>query len=147
MSTILDALKKSEQERKLNNVPTLADMPAPEEASRWPVYLGVGMATLFLVSLAVLLTGRPVEPAAQAGAAIVLNNQTLAESSSQSADTQPTVVVNVVSYSPQPEQRFVMINGNMYREGEFVRPGLKVLEINEGSVIFNERGRRIEKQP
>jgi len=53
MSTILDALKKSEQERKLNKLPTLTDMAAPQEPSRWPLYIGSGLA-LLSIALVVL---------------------------------------------------------------------------------------------
>ncbi|MBT8114510.1 MAG: general secretion pathway protein GspB [Arenicella sp.] len=145
MSTILDALKKSEQERKLKNVPTLADMPAPEEPTRWPVYVGVVLAALFLISLVLLLARQSADPLPQATAPIEVSNETVAAPAT--VDTDSAVVVNVVSYSKQPEQRFVMINGKMFRENEFVRPGLKVIEITEQSVVLNERGRRLVKQP
>ena len=145
MSTILDALKKSEQERKLKNLPTLADMPAPQEQSRWPLYLGLGLAALLLAVLVLLLGDQSAPPEATARAPSVLNNQSIADTSG--IDPQASVVINVVSYSEQPAQRFVMINGKMFRENEFVRAGLKVIEITEQGVVLNERGRRIVKQP
>jgi len=46
MSTILDALKKSEQERKLNKLPTLTDIQAPQEPARWPLVLAMVFAVL-----------------------------------------------------------------------------------------------------
>ena len=53
MSTILDALRKSEQERKLNKLPTLTDMAAPHEPPRWPVYIGLALV-LLAIALVVL---------------------------------------------------------------------------------------------
>jgi len=145
MSTILDALKKSEQERKLKKLPTLADMPAPQEPSRWPLYLGLGLATILLAVLVLLLGEQSVQPEVTPRAPIVLNNQTIEDTSG--IDPEASVVVNVVSYSEKPAKRFVMINGKMFRENEFVRAGLKVIEITEQGVVLNERGRRIVKQP
>ncbi|MFT5609178.1 MAG: hypothetical protein ACI9PZ_002997, partial [Parvicella sp.] len=56
MSTILDALRKSEQERKLTKLPTLSDMPAPQEQARWPHWLILGLIVLS-VGLLVLVFG------------------------------------------------------------------------------------------
>ena len=53
MSTILDALKKSEQERKLNKLPTLNDMVTPQEPSRWPLVAGLALL-LAMIALTVL---------------------------------------------------------------------------------------------
>ena len=56
MSTILDALKKSEQERKLNKLPTLSDMPTPQEKKSWPrIVLLVLILVLATVALLVVL--------------------------------------------------------------------------------------------
>lgn len=155
MSTILDALKKSEQERKLNNIPTLSDLPTPDEGTRFS--RGWVLALLVLLLLTGLLTllwmGNPwlstkegsLLPGKKPGSAeIVLDNQTLQPASSQQQDG---IVVNVVSYSAQAEQRFVIINGQLAREGEFAGAGLKVIEIKPESVILNHRGQRLEKRP
>ncbi|NND82947.1 MAG: GspB domain-containing protein [Gammaproteobacteria bacterium] len=143
MSTILDALKKSEQERKLNDVPTLADMPAPEEPKRWPFFAAIAACVALLIVIAVLIMRLPSEPAPTQP--VVISNESLEQQTEQLANQE--IVINVVSYAEQAEQRFVMINGKMYRQNDFVRPGLKVVEIKQQSVILNERGRRIERQP
>ena len=145
MSTILDALKKSEQERKLNELPTLADMPAPEEASRWPLFVGVIIALLLLILVWLLLEARQAATPANDSNDIVLSNETVGAGTS--IDASDEIVINVISWSEQAEQRFVMINGRMFREDEFVRAGLKVIEITEQGVILNERGRRIVRKP
>ena len=152
MSTILDALKKSEQERKLSKLPTLTDMPAPEEQSRWPL-----MVIISLLVILVLMIGwfgirwllADVPDSGIRPTNIVLNNDTLGgtEASTASPGGSDEIVVNVVSYAKLPEQRFVMINGKMYHENDFIRAGLKVEKINSDSVVLNQRGRRIETRP
>ena len=145
MSTILDALKKSEQERKLNNIPTLADMPAPEEATRWPMIIGAVVALLLMLLIIVLIITRTSSNNASVRA--VSSTVSSQQSVAQSIDENSEIEVNVVSYSDEPEARFVMVNGKMFRQGEFVRAGLKVVEITPESVIFNERGERVERKP
>lgn len=150
MSTILDALKKSEQERKLNDLPTLSDMPAPEEPSRWPQLLIIVLLVLVLALLAWLsltwLSDQPDSSKAQVSN-IVVDNDSVGVPNPVAQSGSDEIIVNVVSYSEQAEQRFVMINGKMYREGEFVRTGLMIEKINPDSVVMIERGRRIERQP
>lgn len=147
MSTILDALKKSEQERKLNDIPTLSDMSAPEETSNfsrvWLVSAAV-MIVLMLIILGLLLSERFTrsdEVSATSG---------LVGSSKQvpvQAVSEADIAVNVVSWSADASQRFVMINGKLVRENEFAAPGLKVVEIKRESVIINYRGKQIERRP
>lgn len=150
MSTILDALRKSEQERKLNDLPTLTEMKAPEEHSRISPVL-----TSLIVLLLLVLTGTlmywllqnvATQQSTSAANSIVLSNDTLeAEATDVSEDEQ--IIVNVVSWSEQSAQRFAMINGKLYRENEFVRAGLKLESIQTDSVVLNLRGQRIIRQP
>jgi len=156
MSTILDALKKSEQERKLSNVPTLADMPTPQESSRWPhiLLLFIIVLLLVLIGFAVKLTMFPSQissvPHLEKGGA----EQTVTEQSepidvnhTQDTVSDDQVIVNVVSYSPSPEKRFIMIGDKLVKEGEFVRAGLKVEEIRHNEVVLNLRGKQITRRP
>lgn len=156
MSTILDALRKSEQERKLNKLPTLTDMAAPQESSRWPMYIGLALV-LVAIALIVLAfaiwSGKPLlsqvqpnaEPAVGASQAA---SQSAANANLQSStDISSATVVNVVSYSDDRALRFAMVNGKMVREGEFIEPGLKVEEIRPNSVVFNARGKKITRSP
>lgn len=145
MSTILDALKKSEQERKRNDLPTLADMPTPEEPSRWPLYIAL-LAVLLLLALLVFFFFRQGgDTMVEKPQEIVLSNDTVVNQGQTGQGDD--FAVNVISYAEQAEQRFVMVNGTMFRQGEFVRAGLKVIEIKPDSVIFNLRGRRVERKP
>ena len=150
MSTILDALRKSEQERKLNNLPTLSDMPAPVEHRRMPPALVSILVVLLLLIIGVLLywlvyNGAAQQPATSANS-IVLSNDTL-QAKTAAPNEEQQIVVNVVSWSQQAEQRFAMINGKLYRENEFIRAGLKVESIQADSVVLNLRGQRIVRQP
>ncbi len=146
MSTILDALKKSEQERKLNNIPTLSDMPAPDEGTKvsraWMLALIVLLAGIAL-SLLVYIGMQSRQTSDTVSVPVVVDNETIAEQEQKESE----LAVNVVSYSESAEQRFVIIDGKMARENEFVRPGLKVEKISPDSVILNQRGRRIELRP
>ena len=142
MSTILDALKKSEHERKLNKVPTLADVPTPQETSRWPQMLIILLLFGLLVGVFLLvIQWRNSEPSVQPTPSVMTNEANANEKKAAE------IVVNVISFSQTPEQSFVMINGEMVHENEFVRAGLKVEKINPDSVILNHRGQRIEKTP
>jgi len=143
MSTILDALRKSEQERKLNNIPTLSDMPAPKESSRWPfIAISLIIGILFVVA-GILLYHWLSTPNTTASEVLPITNKSVAKDTV--ADTE--IIVNVVSFSEQDDQRFAMINGKLYREGEFVRAGLRVEQILADSVVLNQRGRRITRKP
>lgn len=149
MSTILDALKKSEQERKLSDIPTLSEMPAPYEPSRWPLIVGTLVTLLFLVVLSFFLyrwmIATPAHDKTKVSEAIPVTNESIAEAKVNNVDND--IVVNVVSFSAEVDQRFAMINGKLYREGDFVEAGLRVEEILEDSVVLNRRGRRITRKP
>ena len=153
MSTILEALKKSEQERKLNKIPTLNDLPTPKEPSKWPLILGI---VLSLIALAVIVFymffWSKGAPQTVANTNVTLNNseqqQSITPKEQAESDVHADdVIVNVISYSEQDDQRFAMINGKMVREGEFVRAGLQVEKILIDSVIMNLRGKEIRRKP
>ena len=169
MSTILEALKKSEEERKVTKVPTLADMPAPHEPQRWPhVLLFIILVLLLvLIGFAVKLVLFPsdkqgivksvsapetvsasVDAGSVDGQAGVDDLEGEGEAEPSVSSTSNDVIeVNVVSYSDQPEKRFVMIGGKLFREGEFVRAGLKVEEVRRDEVVLNQRGEQIIRRP
>lgn len=150
MSTILEALKKSEKERKLNNLPTLSDMPPPQERTRWPVAL-LSILAVLVIGLLLVLAIRWWQPNQAQPAVRVVSNETIAATGAEPANEGRVegekIVVNVVSYSDDPAQRFAMINGKMVRENEFVRAGLKVEKIDPSSVLLNQRGERIRRTP
>lgn len=139
MSTILDALKKSEQERKLKNIPRLSDMPAPHEPSRWP-WIVVGMIVMLsvavLVYLMTLMTfDRPV-----------VNNESAVVADVPVMNDE-RFVVNVISYSDDVDKRFVIIDGKMLRETEFIEAGVKVDKIEADQVTLIIRGERVMRRP
>ena len=152
MSTILDALKKSEQERKKNHVPTLSDMPVPEESARWPLYVIAILSLLLACLIGVLIANwygpnRSVPQHQQTKSAV--NRDVVNQASTVDAQQNDIadVVVNVVSYSEESSQRFVMLDGKMYRENDFVRAGLRVDEIKPNAVVLNYRGELLTRTP
>jgi len=153
MSTILDALKKSEQERKLNKVPTLSDMAAPPEASKVPLVLGVVLCVLafLILTVTVFLWGKGSVATSSLPVPGAALNSPQTNPLTASVDTSGTasddIIVNVISFSYDLNQRFAMINGKMGREGEFVRAGLQVDKIHMDSVVLNYRGQKIPRTP
>ena len=154
MSTILDALKKSEQERKLNKVPTLSDMVAPPEPSKWPLILGIVLCVVALITLLVTVfwwgkgSSSMSSPRVVNKSASVLMSDPPVSSNVDGSDVlAEEVIVNVVSFSEDLNQRFAMVNGKMVREGGFVRAGLQVDKIQMSSVVFNHRGKKITRSP
>ncbi|MCH2190519.1 MAG: general secretion pathway protein GspB [Gammaproteobacteria bacterium] len=148
MSTILDALKKSEQERKKNHVPTLSDMPVPEESARWPLYVIAALSLTLACLVGVLIANwyGPNRSVPQADEAKPLIKSDAANQQIVEADLAD-VVVNVVSYSLDSSQRFVMLDGKIYRENDFVRAGLRVDEIKPNAVVLNFRGELLTRTP
>ena len=155
MSTILDALKKSEQERKQNEVPKLTDMPPPQESARWPLFVIAILSLLLALVLGVLISRwispmpTSVEGASSTDVSRSLSTSTQGMGEAVTSENQDAleVVVNVVSFSSDPSQRFVILDGKLYRENDFVRAGLKVEEIKANMVVLNSRGQLITKSP
>ena len=54
----------------------------------------------------------------------------------------PKLKVSLHSYSPDPGLRVVRVNDMTLREGETLPPGLKVVEITPGEIIFSYQGRQ-----
>lgn len=164
MSTILDALRKSEQERKLNKLPTLTDMVAPQEPSRWPLYVGLALVLLAVVLVVLAYVIWSAKPEVATDVAIgqtVAQTETVQPASvdeksvdraieSNAGEDRPLkdpMVVNVVSYSKDPAYSFAIVNGKMVREGDFVEPGLKLEEIRPDALVLNSRGKKITRSP
>jgi len=146
MSTILDALKKSEQERKLNEIPTLQDMPAPQEQSRWPLTLAIVLAFLLLALLIWVIVGIKSQVTEVSGA--VNNNEAIIDTATVIASTKSdNINVNVISFAEEVSARFAIINGKLFREGEFVMAGVKVETIEQDAVVLNERGKSVTRTP
>ena len=145
MSTILEALKKSEQERKLNRLPTLSDMPPPQEKSNLPMALLVVICLLLLIILGFLglQWWRTDKKGALPAAYTAEKNVALSSVPASPQDSE--ILVNVVSYAEDPLQRFAIIDGKMVRENEFVRPGLRVEKIEADAVYLILRGERIKR--
>ena len=161
MSTILDALKKSEQERKLNQLPTLSDMSAPHEPARWPWVLLIVATLLLIVLLGLVIKLLWFSPQQGQTGTLTLSDTQRVETQNADVDgsgvrnikesvvdsSVKSIVVSVVSYSESPSKRFIMIDGKLLRENEFIKAGLKVEEIRQDDVILNFRGKQIVRRP
>ncbi|HAU67910.1 MAG: general secretion pathway protein GspB [Arenicella sp.] len=138
MSTILEALKKSERERKLSDIPTLSDMPAIEEPSPFK-WIGLTIVGLFAVSLLaafIVMTLTSADTSTVAGAKVVSVQESAA-----------TASLSVLSYSENPEQRFAIINDKLVREGDFLATGIKIEQILTDRVTLIVKGDRMSLKP
>ena len=52
----------------------------------------------------------------------------------------PALVVSGSTYSDNPAYRMLIINGQVYREGEFPIPGLKLEQIRQKSAVITHQG-------
>ena len=56
----------------------------------------------------------------------------------------PTLVWSGVVYAERAEQRLVVVNGQVAREGDALGSGLQLLQIRPKSVLLRWQGQRIE---
>lgn len=50
--------------------------------------------------------------------------------------------ISGATYSDNPAHRMLIVNGQVVREGQAVKPGLTLEAISPNSAIFNQGGRR-----
>ena len=160
MSTIFEALKKSEQERKLSKLPELSSMPLPEEDDdSTRIWLGFAILAALVIAIIVYLvvssneqaTDSAVEqqsipqytaPSQQVVSEYIPGSRVYdyAELSGRTRQVADSLNVNVVSYTQDLEKRFVMIDSNMYRVGNTVSlqnsEQVEVLDIEENAVVL-----------
>ena len=176
VSYILDALKKSERERSLGNVPTLGSTDQNQGRKvplRWFVITVAVLVATLIFAWGWALYSRPLDgdsrarvedmrqplpaieaeevqaqrPALQQSAFTVDSGEertvpkalpvpvTDLEPAVQSR--LPKLSINVLSYSNDKSRRFVMIDQNIYKEGEGIAGGIVVEEIRKSDVIFS----------
>lgn len=138
MSTILDALKRSERERNQSEVPTLTDMPVLDE----PTPLKWIAVTLLAVLVIALVTAMLVYAFNQQAAT---QSPIATNADGGIADELP--IVSVISFSSNAEQRFAMINNKLLREGDYVSAGIRVERIQQDHVLIDRRGQSIALKP
>lgn len=157
MSTILDALKKSEQERKLSELPELSSMPLPEEESDsskiwWVLAVLAILVTAIIVYLVTSSTqsedmvNAPIEPQSNAQSfgqepyVITEDVYEYVDLSERQREIADSLNVNVVSYTENIAKRFVMIDSGLYRVGNTVTlqngKQVEVRDIESNSVVF-----------
>jgi general secretion pathway protein B len=58
--------------------------------------------------------------------------------------TVPTLTIGGSVFSPQPAARMVIVNGQVFREGDTLATGLKLEQIRPKSAVFSIRGQAFE---
>lgn len=186
MSYILDALRKSEKERALANIPTLRSVGQAERKRvplSWFLFtsaLAISIAVLFGVSSwrmspqsgpvvqrevtekraanAIVQTERAAEMQSQ-GESIVSEEQAVGLSDNtpipvpitdldpSTRSRLPQLSINALSYSANQAKRFVMINQDIFKEGEDLGNGIVVEEIKKSTVVLSFAGKYFILQP
>jgi len=184
MSYILDALRKSERERRLGNIPTLVSVHGvPRRSDRQSLmWFGIGLS---VAALGVFLyfaggwllnsaresigdgrariTPPPAAPVSQSPVAGVpapspsparsLELSITAPERDTQADTNSlpemlsAITVNVVSYSDDPERRFIMVDQKIYKEGDSLMSGAVIENISVDGPIVQYQGQRFLLRP
>ncbi len=62
------------------------------------------------------------------------------ESALDSQAERPKMTINVFSYAPRPEDRFVMINMTKYKVGQLINNGIKLKAINSDHIVLQQGG-------
>lgn len=52
--------------------------------------------------------------------------------------SRPKLTINVYSYAPQPQDRFVMINMTKYKVGQLIKDGIKLKEIHPNHIVLQQ---------
>jgi len=60
-------------------------------------------------------------------------------------DAIPSIIVSMLIYSKNPEERWININGSKRREGQEISSGLRLEQITPDGAIFSYRGQRFFK--
>ena len=169
MSYILEALRKSERERALGQVPsldTVHDQARPPRSLPWAV-IAIALVLLLAVVVFWLLrdtgptasgiveappppttTEAQLQPPALPPAPPAVDNRIAAETLPPALREQlPPLDVNVVSYSDNPAKRFIMINQRILREDERLGADITVREIMPDSARLEFRGHEFLVRP
>lgn len=162
MSTILDALKKSERERKLKKVPHLSSMRPPEEKAdlQWLKSGSLVVCSSLLAGLVVMWfqtdqkfesSPSPVsDSTAETRTQLAEANNFDSEEEYAKADAQravPRVAVGVISFAGNSERSFAILDGKMVRAGELLDNGLLIEEIKADMVVATFDGKMVELKP
>ncbi len=190
MSYILDALRKSERERALGEVPSLTAvyrgegpahrrrgaallltlgvlllgyeayraLPGPLTATALSVTLGAAAGprarpeatTQPTVGAAAQVRGlvplaETSEPAALARVPETARSEAASGLAADAALHAPALDINVVSYSSDANRRFVMVDQQIYREGDHLPGGMLIERITSEGPIVRYQGSRFLK--
>jgi general secretion pathway protein B len=177
VSIILDALRKSERERRLGQIPTLESGTSPPvSGGRLAARAAVAILTLVLLGgaywwtrqepdarPAAAPTASPVapEPPSALPRRPVESSPTIAATQSGAANPGsgtvelpaaaraqlPPLVLNALSWSEDPKRRFVMINQGIAREGQSLAGGILLREITREGAVLEIQGQRFTLRP
>ncbi len=157
MSYILDALRKSERERRRGEQQSVHSAPLPSEGvgRRYP--LGRGLLLLLLLNGLVLggwllfpreRSSVPDAPGAAGSAAPIGASRRAAPipnfenlSSAKQSRLAPLKLTAHVHAQGRPQASFITLNGETLREGQQAKNTLRVITIERNGVILEHKGK------
>ncbi|MGH1542704.1 MAG: general secretion pathway protein GspB [Arenicella sp.] len=152
MSSILDALEKSERERNQNQVPSYSTMQPPEERAGHKKVLALVGIVLLLVLLAFIafryVPQFPEVNLTQKTESVDTKDSNIIEFTALSLQEQaelPNLRISVTSVSPKAGRSFVMLGDTLYREGDQLAAELSLKQIAKDYVVLEYKGRKIRK--
>jgi hypothetical protein len=158
MSFLLDALGKAETDRDQGQIPELKT-PASRRKSPFKRALQMGLLLcLLLASFALGFIARPyfddkvanVSPTGQIATSSTAVSK-VSESLNDPVVDKPTTVVqadkhpiniSAISYSENPEIRFVMLNNSVMYEGDELVTGERIVRIEQHGVVLEKAGQQ-----
>ncbi|MEM7194906.1 MAG: general secretion pathway protein GspB [Pseudomonadota bacterium] len=164
MSYILDAIRKAEEQRRTDQVPTLEGLATHRRSQKAGIksgmlWTGLGVITVLAVLLALwwIFWRVPVDspapadnqPVSSVSDTISISGGTV-EDSPATSESQPIESVRpaddvkgihftVVSYSDEASKRFVMTGTEVLREGDSVQ-GYVIRQISREGVVLGKDG-------
>ena len=165
MSSILDALEKSERERNQESVPQYQDMQPPEEKGfKWKWLWVILTVTCFVLLVLAVVRWWPSigsffnssqhsqKNGVKTDVEISKNNTDTITARADAGDVLeyvqlselektgiPDSRINVVSVSADRERSFVMLGERMYREGDAISEHVTLESIKKDHIIFNKK--------
>ena len=127
------------------NPSPLAVVSAPAAVAGPPPLPAASAAAAATASAAAVATASAVPtPVARIAVSVESRPQAWGELSAEQKREWPTLAIGGSIYSDSASNRFVMINGQVVREGEAAAPGVTVERIGPRSAVLRWKDRRVE---
>ena len=135
MSYILDALKKSEQDRKAKRSPDVSSLQDPQDVKPGFSTRGFLLILVVVVLVNTALVFYFVEQSRP-------DVSPVAEPATVATTPPPEIEVTAHIYADAPDLRLARINDVERKEGDYISPGHQLVEIQESGLVLSYRGQQ-----